>query len=222
MAYDQDFYKAYAAYLVEPRVRAVHDRILQTVSASPAFRRVVDLGCGQGNEFFHYGKPDLYVGVDHNASSNDAPGFKTMAADYRSPDDVAKLTKQFNLSAAVSLFSIECTAPANENRAYYEALFEKANVTAILAGGFYYEHAKGLETVGEAGGLISYQTHETIENPSEQFSEVRIAVPCPSTLFGEDVMEVWRLLQRKDSYDPELAERFAALAPGKLAIHPAP
>jgi hypothetical protein len=219
MAYDQDFYKAYADYLVEPRVRIVHDRILQTVSASSAFRRIVDLGCGQGNEFFHHGRPDLYVGVDHNAAAADVAGFKTIAGDYRNPNDVAKLTSQFNLSAAVSLFSIECTAPASENRAYYEALFDSANVKAILAGGFYYEHAKGQETVGEAGGLISYQTHENIANPSDKFNEVRIAVPCPSTLFGEDVMEVWRLLQRKDSYDAELAARFAALSPNNAAIH---
>ena len=213
MAYDQDFYKAYAAYLDEPRVRAVHDRILQTVSASPAFRRVVDLGCGQGNEFYHHGKPELYVGVDNNAIPADKPGFKTVAANYRDAGEIQKLTEQFNLGAAVSLFSIECTAPREDNRAYYESLFEKTGVQAILAGGFYYEHAKGKETVGEAGGIISYQTPETIETASGCFNEVRITLPCPSTLFGEDVVEVWRLLQRRDQYDPQLAKNFAALVP---------
>lgn len=217
MAYDQDFYKIYADYLVEPRVRTVHDRILTTVCAATAFRRIADLGCGQGHEFFKYGRPDFYVGIDYNAIHTDQENFKTVAADYRDAAAIGTLTNRFNLKAIVSLFSIECTAARDKNQAYYKSLFKQTGADAILAAGFHYQHAYGQETVGEAGGLISYQTFADIPDASSVFQETRIAVACPSTLFGEDVTEIWRLMQRANKYDVALDKNFTALSPNAAA-----
>jgi len=62
-----NFYKLYADYLVEERVRKVHDSVLQAAILHPAFMHVIDLGCGKGTEFFYYARPEFYAGVDQNA-----------------------------------------------------------------------------------------------------------------------------------------------------------
>ncbi len=62
----------------------------------------------------------------------------------------------------------------------------------------FYESKRDLETVGETGGIVS---HQTIEDPakyiSEAFSEFRIHMRTPSRMFGEDVIEVWKILSRR-------------------------
>lgn len=191
------FYKAYADYLLEDRVRRVHDAVLGAALLHPALQRVADLGCGKGNEFFRFGGPAFYVGVDRNADAIREERRETLIADYRQSEMVAALIKQHKLTGAVSLFSAEITAPRDANHSYYEGLFGKTGINAMLIGGFYYEHAKGKETVQENGGLLSYQTSGVIDcPPTHYFDETRITIACPSTLFGEDVFEVWRLLQR--------------------------
>jgi len=46
MTYDLDFYKAYSEYLVEERVRNVHDSLLNIFKTNFDFNNVVDFGCG--------------------------------------------------------------------------------------------------------------------------------------------------------------------------------
>jgi SAM-dependent methyltransferase len=197
LAYDGDFYSAYRAYLLEPGVRSVHDKAIGMTASSPAFRRVLDLGCGQGNEFLHYGKPHAYVGVDLNALPVTSP-HATLAADYRDLAMVTALIASLSLTAVVSLFSTECTAPWRHNHAFYEALFRSTAIEAMLVSGFYYADQPHAETVGEAGGIVSYQSIQPLEaSDSSLFTEVRVSARCPSSLFGETPIEVWRLLQRR-------------------------
>lgn len=206
------FYTAYTDYLVEDRVRQVHDAVLAAVRPHAAFSRVMDLGCGKGNEFYHFAQPDFYLGIDQNADPRQEEKRNTIVADYRDFSKVESLAHQNDITGAISLFSVEITASATQNHAYYEELFRKAGIKAMLIGGFYYQHAKGAETVQEAGGLVSYQTHLSVDRPETVlFHETRIEIPCPSKLFGEDVMEVWRLLQHPDHYDPVVTEAFKNL-----------
>lgn len=208
------FYRAYADYLVEDRVRKVHDAVLGAALLHPALQQVIDLGCGKENEFFYFGKPALYIGLDKNADSVCEVGHETIVADYRDTQIVKDQIKKHNLTAAISLFSVEITASREDNHAYYEELFRKTGIKAMLIGGFYYAHAKGQATVEETKGLVSYQTSGQIDRPDTSlFHETRIEIPCPSSLFGEDVFEVWRLLQRPEDYDPAVADTFAKLVP---------
>ncbi len=196
MSYDLDFYALYADYLREPRVRAVHDRVLSLlVPAHPALRRVVDMGCGRGNEYLHHARPDAYIGIDVNALPGTGPVL--LAEDYRDPARVNDIAKAHGIGGAVSLFSVECTAPWQANLAFYEGLFSGGGIDVVLTAGFYYEHAASAETVGEAGGIVSYQSIQPLEMVrSDVFDEARLALPCPSSLFGEDVVEVWKVLTR--------------------------
>ena len=56
MPYDNDFYKCYTDYLKEPRVRRAHDFALDALHEQGIgdFDRVVDLGCGNDQEYFKY------------------------------------------------------------------------------------------------------------------------------------------------------------------------
>jgi hypothetical protein len=199
MAYDDSFYRAYAAYLQEDSVRRAHDRVLSMVRTLPAFRNVVDLGCGQFNEFLHYRKPQRYVGLDVNVKPRRSKNRKLLEGNYRNFDLVAKAVAEHDVTAFVSLFSSEITAPSAENYAYYQRLFDALpSIQAGLVGGFYYHRSKDKNPIGEAGGIMSYQTLEPIEdvvNPA--FHETRILLAAPSAMFGDDVIEVWKLFERK-------------------------
>jgi hypothetical protein len=64
--------------------------------------------------------------------------------------------------------------------------------------GFYYWNSKDKNPIGETGGIQSYQTLEPVETVlSPNFHETRITLPAPSEMFGSDVIEVWKLLERK-------------------------
>jgi trans-aconitate methyltransferase len=102
----------------------VHDAVLQAAMLHPALQRVVDLGCGQGNEFFHYGKPALYVGLDQNATPIHEARRIRLKADYRDVNfikeivekyalrSLAKITYPFTLSGAGCNSTPHGTSPA--------------------------------------------------------------------------------------------------------------
>ena len=60
----------------------------------------------------------------------------------------------------------------------------------------HYTDALGEESVPEAGDLVSFQTFGE-PAPTEIYEDLRIVTPVPSTLFGEKVVEVWRILTRR-------------------------
>jgi hypothetical protein len=179
-------------------VRKVHDAVLQAAMLHPALQRVVDLGCGQGNEFFHYGKPELYVGLDQNADPIHEARRIRLTADYRDVNFIKEIVGKYDLTAAVSMFSTELTLPPKANHVYYEGLFRQTNIQALFLAGGYSEHAEGEETILEAGNLVSYQTFGGFEGlpPTSLFDETRICIACPSAIFGEDIKQPPRSTRR--------------------------
>ena len=194
MSYDKEFYQMYQAYLREKVVRANHNKIFECFRRliQPMELLVVDLGCGLG-EYSLHGSYTKYVGIDVNDTGQVKSYVQT---DYHNPNFATLLP--FVPTAFVSLFSIECCHSVDDKYALYEQIF--TNIPSIRYGlvvGFFYESKRDLETVGEAGGIVSYQTNE---DPSlyisNTFSEFRIHMRTPSKMFGDDVIEVWKFLSR--------------------------
>jgi len=186
---------------------------------------VVDLGCGQSHEYQKYGSYSDYLGIDrdHGESSD---SFMTMdyrderawnsrvfqqetldewsarvSPDFMTDIDIAVMQAHRIKQADVfvSLFSTEITAPHRKNQRLYEVLF--ANLPEMrfgLVSGFYYWNKRHLNPVKEAGDVVSFQTLDPPEAmASEWYSEQRFTVACPSKMFGPDVYEVWRVLERR-------------------------
>lgn len=198
MAYDTDFYRAYAQYLREFTVRRAHDRVFAAVQSQRAFGNVVDLGCGL-SEFHQYTEPRRYLGIDLNApQEQQGNSFRLVTGNYRDVDFVREQTRQQRPTAFISLFSSEITAPKDDNRTLYEALFAAIpSLRAALVSGFYYERRKHENPVRETGDIVSYQTLGTIdEYPSPVYDQYWLTLPVPSKMFGDDVVEVWRVLTR--------------------------
>lgn len=195
MAYDKSFYEKYFEYLQEPRVRRNHGLMLQLFASFAGSRnlRVLDLGCGTG-EFERHGLfVHQYLGVDANKS-----GYvrSFLQADYKTLD----FPIPFAPNAFVSLFSIEPSHPVEERYALYDRIFEKyPEITHGISSGFYYQSKMDCDEVTEAdGAVVSYQTLERVDQiPSERFKEIHVSLATPSAMFGEDVIEVWKFLERK-------------------------
>lgn len=194
MSYDDNFYQKYAAYLKEPVVRRNHDfvfEIFRDMSLGAAMsHKVVDLGCGTG-EYRTYGLPNMYIGIDKEKS----PAAE-IVADYTASDFPAL---PFEPNVFVSLFSIEACLPAPYRYSVYDGMFSRfPSIRHALVAGFYYESRAKEATVTETGGLLSYQTIEPLERfTSRYFNETRIVMKTPSNFFGRDVVEVWKVLERR-------------------------
>lgn len=199
MPYDDEFYARYADYLGEPSVRRAHDWAFSIATSNPNFKQVIDLGCGQCQEFTQT-RPNYYVGFDLNPG--ELATALTLPLDYRSIDWADPQTRFICRSATafVSLFSTEITAPVAENYDFYEGLFAQLpNLQAGLVSGFYYADERQYNNpVREAGDILSYQTLEAPEAVlSHVFREFRIVMPVPSKMFGPVVWEVWKFFSRR-------------------------
>src|SRR5439155_9841467 len=162
MAYDNDFYRAYARYLKEFTVRRAHDRVFAVVQQHRSFGNVVDLGCGL-SEFNQYTDPRRYLGIDLNADPTREGSFRLVNGNYRDVAFVAEQARSQRPTAFISLFSSEITAPKEDNRKLYEALFAAIpSVRMALVSGFYYERRKDRNPIEETGGIVSYRTLSTI------------------------------------------------------------
>ena len=196
MPYDENFYRRYREYLQEPIVRGNHDHVFSLFASLllPDSPRVVDLGCGIG-EYRTYDRSHAeYVGIDLNDTGSVTPFIQ---ADYLRLGFADLLP--FPPNAFISLFSIDCCHTAEKKYDLYNRIFSAfPAVKCGLIGGFFYESRRGQETVSEAEEIVSYQT---IEDPSlyisDLFTELRIHLRTPSKMFGDDVIEVWKLLVRK-------------------------
>lgn len=195
MSYDQDFYTKYHAYLKEPGVRKMHNRAINFAGVLPGSAKVIDLGCGHGMEWWHHSNMCLeYVGVDENASI----ATKSIRANFRDVDLVASLMRFHGLEGIVSLFGIEPSATQAENTDFYNQLFDKTPALSIVSAGFYYQPRKLMTSVREVGDIISFQTNTCLqETESDRYTETRMEFPCPSEMFGKDVVEVWKFMERK-------------------------
>jgi hypothetical protein len=198
--YSAEFYAAYARYLKEPEVRKAHNFIFSLAWSLRVFREVIDLGCGQSQELLNYGQAPRYVGIDRNVTENYSFCHLIRPGDYRQIESWRDIAEKCRLKAFVSLFSSEITAPYRTNYKFYSRIFAETNLKAGLVSGFYYGKRKGQNPVREAGGVVSYQTLESIEaaeRVSVGFTEKRIIMPVPSKMFGPDVVEVWKIFERK-------------------------
>jgi hypothetical protein len=213
-SYGSDFYTAYAEQIKEPRVRKVHDRLFEmtnhvgpTLADRSAFDRVLDLGCGQSNEFYTYGGGggSCYVGVDLHPLPLTKLGGRlstalTVQGDFNDVDLSVHLVEEHKLTAIVSLYGIENNGPCEQNYALYRSLFQRTPIRSILTVGFYYGRAPHDEIFVEDIGFEVYQSVQPLEKTKSLsdglFDEIRIEASCPSNLFGEDVIEVWKLLTR--------------------------
>ena len=197
MGYDPDFYNAYKAYLNESTVRKAHGFVFKLALTNPDFQNVLDFGCGMFNEFFVHANPQRYIGIDVNVPTESGEK-RLIQADYRNMP-LTDLTCH-SPTAFVSLFSTEITAPADENYTFYEKIFrELPTVNSGLVGGFYYVSKKHQNPIKETGGVVSYQTLDNIEDVrSDVFDEKRLTLAVPNQMFGQDVYEVWKFLERKE------------------------
>ncbi len=196
MPYDENFYRMYRQYLQEEKVRTNHSHVFSLfasllLSDSP---RVMDLGCGIGEYSTYDPHHATYVGIDLNNTGSVA---YFLQADYLKLEFGRLLP--FLPNAFTSLFSIECCHTAEKKYDLYNRIFSIfSTVRCALVGGFFYESRRNQETISEAGEIVSYQT---IEDPSiyisDLFTELRVHMRTPSQMFGNDVIEVWKLLIRK-------------------------
>lgn len=195
--YSSLFYNSYKEYLAEPRVRERHDEMFamfrEFYGRELEHFDVLDLGCGLG-EFRSI--PDEYYGVDKHGYN---PG-TNLVCDYnqRLPT-IEDHELWFEPNAVYSGFSIERCNSKEDAYALYERIFNTyPSVKFIFTSGFYYTDRKDCEVVKEAGGIKSYQTLDCPEDvDSDLFTETRITMKAPSNMFGENVVEVWKVLKRK-------------------------
>jgi hypothetical protein len=188
--YQDAFYKQYEAeFIKDPSVRKAHDWIFSIADKNWDFRDVLDLGCGEAQEFRRFGPAGRYCGVDSTAKA------ANVRLDYRRMDWRAW---PVCATAFVSLFSVEITSTPSANYRLYEQLFTHKNIGSGLVSGFYYTDRKNENPVKEVGGVTSFQTLESVEDVvSPVFTETRIVLPVPSAMFGPNVVEVWKFLRRR-------------------------
>ena len=197
MAYDPEFFRRYGAYLQEPGVRSSHDFVFGCFRrfVRLAELRVLDFGCGLG-EYWRHGHPLFYAGIDLNDAGHVENFFRE---DYHDLRRISELPFPFVPTAFVSLFSTECCPSVAEKYDLYRRIFSLfPYINFGLVSGFFYESKRNLEMVEETGGNVSYQT---IEDPAKyifpEFSEFRMHIRTPSKMFGQDVIEVWKILCRR-------------------------
>lgn len=197
MGYNEYFYKKYAEYLREDSVRTSHDFAFDQFQKLAGKKlRIIDFGCGLG-EYQQHGSFSSYVGVDVN---NLSQNFKLIQENYRNLDTIKTVLSSCLVpDAFVSLFSVECFNPVIERYAFYHRVFETfPHIRFGFVSGFFYKSKHDQETVGETGGIVSYQT---IEDPSlymsDMFAEFRMHIQTPSQMFGQDVVEIWKFFIRR-------------------------
>jgi hypothetical protein len=195
MSYDPKFYEMYEEYLKEPTVRENHDFAFDvfTVSGEHMENNVVDFGCGTG-EFKKHSLANLsgkYVGIDK---------VKSPAADIIMDYTQELPHLPFEPDAFVSIFSIEACLPSTARFDLYGRIFDRyPSIKKALVSGFYYEGKKDQLTVAETGGIVSHQTIDTVaDSISTRYTEKRITMRTPSRMFGHDVIEVWKILERHE------------------------
>ncbi len=195
MAYDQDFYKLYQKYLDEETVRKAHDQMFNLFGTIVGqFPDIIDLGAGlcELHEYFYKYTIGNYCAIEKNEIN-----FPTkVQSDYTTFDFVDKLP--FTPKGFASLFSMECCLSAEAKYHFYHRLFQELpSIRYGFVSGFYHKSKMQFETCEEVSGIVSYQTIEDQKlHQSSAFRELRVLIDVPSKLFGNDVVEVWKILER--------------------------
>ena len=194
---DESFWDSYGDYLKESQAR--HLVMVRYAPRNAITNRLLDLGCGQFASALGMVHPAKYWGLDQFNPGSRLSGDELVANDeFIEMNYREVLPTRVNLTAFVSLFSAEATAPAAVNHALYAKLFKTyTHLEVGLVAGFYYRSQPGEAVVEETGGIKSYQTLPELPESNSVYSEVRALVDAPSKMFGPDVVEVWRYLTRK-------------------------
>ena len=201
--YTKKFYDQYGQYLEEPQVHRAHVQAARWLRMYDTMSSVLDLGCGLHSELISLIGLLEYVGIDLNAEnhkwwSEQSYYRKLHAGNYRDLDLIKQICDERpQITTFFSLFSTECTANYIDNHLFYHALFQQTPVEIMIVSGFYYTDTKE-NPIQEAGGITSWQTLNPIESTSSNlFSEIRLIQRVPSKMFGPNVVEVWKRLERK-------------------------
>lgn len=207
---NEDFWEAYEAYVKESAERhrmALNALGFSRIGTTPI--HLLDLGCGQCMEALRQFDCDRYLGVDLDPGNpasfyRFAERYTTLEANYRDRSQLRKAVGASSVGVSEfsmfsSFFSSEITAPYEDNYDLYEWVFETfPNIQKGVVSGFFYGDRPNDPVVEETGGLKSYQTIESAAVVrSEVFSETRLTIEAPSTLFGPNVYEVWKAFQRR-------------------------
>jgi hypothetical protein len=207
MAYNEEFYRKYRSYLLEPAVRRAHSFMFEMFHKFTGDRqlRIMDLGCGTC-ELATFNRPHArYAGIDIYPVDD-----HVIVADFMQthPDGLVNLCG-FNPDAFASLFATEPLLTDRKRYEFYERLFRHIpGLHFGLVSGFIYRNRSYHYSVVEPGSIRSYQTIERqfdVMNPL--FTEFRCFIEAPSEMFGKDVVEVWKFLRRKDDAAVDLSSR---------------
>lgn len=192
---DEDFWTKYRDYLAE--VHNAHLNSFRTVAREQvSYQRVLNLGCGRYNE-----ASDL-LPFDHiswfNVDANEPAHLKADWTTGEGEAAVVAAAKVFMPDTMVSLFATELSfvnayIPQYAVNWFYRYLLQEVpSLQRIVVAGFYYnDQRRAAPVVEEVGGLRSAQSISKVLR-----GERRLLVPTPSTLFGPDVVEVWRCIER--------------------------
>ena len=195
---DDDFWAQYRRYKRE--TLPAHDALwaacfgFLNTRVNFFYHKVVDLGAGPDalreeslslNPSRHL-NPSRRFAIDPLLPN----GSYTMSASYDDLRTQQPLILPIFGALVTSFFSADVVQSKEDASAVYKRMFDRG-VRAAVTSGFYYE-GRDENPIKEAGGLTSYQT---LFGPEEDPFEVfRCVAKVPSTLFGTDVFEVWRVL----------------------------
>lgn len=202
MSYNSEYFSKYQKYLDEDVVRNQHDMIFDMFQTFAQPERVLDLGCGGCCEYELYGNYVEYIGVEIEKSIVDQLkeiDIKIFNLNYRDENFLNEIYSKHDLLADtfISLFSSELTAHHSDNIKLYEKLFSSGFQHGLVSG-IYYKNKKDINPVLEVGDIYSWQTLGSVENyDSNVYSTVLIQLPVPSKMFGDDVIEVWKMMRKK-------------------------
>lgn len=190
---EKSFWDQYKDYVEESLPR--HQRVIEMFLGFERPLSQLDLGCGGCKEAKQLLSPNLYFGVDAAVD----PAGDGVLEDYRKHLWRVADSLYFPPECFTSLFSSEVTGSFISNSVLYDRLFRMfPSIRYGIVSGFYYGNRRDQEKVTENGGLESYQSIQDIhETMSPYYKETRILLPAPSTMFGRDVIEVWKFLERK-------------------------
>lgn len=199
---DKSFWEQYEEYIEEslPRHRRAVNMLLH--DKFPHNGVLLDLGCGQCMEAADLIEPLQYIGVDQNPPSKwilEGTERKVHKLDYRKDSLDRVCISEYHVDFFSSFFSSEVTETYPQNERLYEKIFQSfPSLQWGLVSGFYYRGRRNEAKVEETGGIVSYQSiWDLADVESEVFEETRLLVKAPSKMFGPDVIEVWKLLERK-------------------------
>jgi len=197
---DPGFWEAYEQYLkgAMPIHQKTVDMLVGDVVGEFDIEVLFDLGCG----LFREAETIIPWETSYKGFDQVLPEGHPYRLDYRAEEGVfvnPQLIEYMNQDKAdtfCSFFSSECTESFVVNHSMYREIFKQVPTMQWgIVSGFYYSNRIHEYCVEEAGGIRSWQSNQDLYG-GDFFKETRVLIRNPSIMFGDDVVEVWRLLER--------------------------